>query len=55
LGLDTNNGVVAVYANIESGSWTITVTSVASLTCLIASGLSFEGPNSAPDVPDDDA
>ena len=55
LGLDTNNGVVAVYANIESGRRTITVTSVTSLTCLIASRLSFEGPNSAPDVPDDDA
>ena len=55
LGLVTNNGVVEVYANIESGSWTITVTTVTSLTCLIASGLSFEGPNSAPDVPDDDA
>ena len=54
LGLDTNNGVVEVYANFESGSWTITVTSVTGLTCLIASGLSFEGLNTAPDVPDED-
>lgn len=42
LGLDTNNGMVEVFANMDSGSWTITVTSAQGLTCLMASGQSFE-------------
>ena len=42
LGLDTNNGMVEVYANMDSGSWTITVTSAQGLTCLMARGQSFE-------------
>lgn len=42
LGLDNNNGMVEVFANVTSGSWTITVTSAGGRTCLISSGQSFE-------------
>lgn len=42
MGLGANNAVVEVFASEESGSWTITVTSPAGLTCLVASGQAFE-------------
>ena len=42
MGLGANNSVVEVFASEETGSWTITVTSVNGLTCLVASGQSFE-------------
>lgn len=42
MGLGANNAVVEVFASSESGSWTITVTSPAGLTCLVASGQHFE-------------
>lgn len=42
IGLGTNNAVVEVFASQESGSWTITVTTPNGLTCLVASGQSFE-------------
>ena len=42
MGLGANNAVVEVFASDESGSWTITVTSPAGLTCLVASGQAFE-------------
>ncbi|NIZ08349.1 hypothetical protein [Pseudooceanicola sp. HF7] len=42
IGLGANNQVMEVFASKESGSWTITVTSAAGITCLIASGQSFE-------------
>lgn len=42
VGLAANSAVVEVFASAESGSWTITVTSPAGLTCLVASGMGFE-------------
>jgi hypothetical protein len=42
IGLGTNNAVVEVFASHESGTWTITVTTPNGLTCLVASGQSFE-------------
>lgn len=42
MGLGTNNAVIEVFASDETGSWTITVTSVHGMTCLVASGQAFE-------------
>lgn len=42
IGLGSNNQVVEVFASQESGSWTITVTNTAGVTCLVASGQAFE-------------
>lgn len=41
IGLGANNTVVEVFAS-ETGSWTITATTAAGLTCLMASGQAFE-------------
>ena len=42
IGLAPNNSVVEVFASLETGTWTITVTSPAGMTCLVASGQNFE-------------
>lgn len=42
MGLGSNNAVMEVYASVETGSWTITVTMTNGLTCLVASGQAFE-------------
>ncbi|MFT7594083.1 MAG: hypothetical protein ACI8R4_001401 [Paracoccaceae bacterium] len=42
IGLGANDAVVEVFASHESGTWTITVTTAAGVTCLVASGQSFE-------------
>jgi hypothetical protein len=42
MGLGANNSVVEVFASQETGTWTITVTTPNGLTCLVASGQSFE-------------
>jgi hypothetical protein len=42
MGLGANNAVVEVFASDETGTWTITVTSVSGLTCLVASGQAYE-------------
>lgn len=42
IGLGANNAMVEVFASDETGSWTITVTAPGGLTCLVASGQSFE-------------
>lgn len=42
IGLGGNNAVMEVFASEESGSWTITVTMVNGMTCLLASGQAFE-------------
>ena len=41
-GLTSANTVVEVYASDETGSWTIIVTTVQGLSCLIASGTAYE-------------
>jgi len=42
IGLGANNAVVEVFASTKTGTWTITVTTPEGVTCLVASGLSFE-------------
>lgn len=42
MGLGANNAVIEVFASLETGTWTITVTSVHGMTCLVASGQAFE-------------
>jgi hypothetical protein len=42
IGLGANNAVVEMFASTETGTWTITVTTPEGLTCLVASGQSFE-------------
>lgn len=42
IGIGANNQVVEVFASDASGTWTITVTSPAGLTCLVASGQAYE-------------
>lgn len=41
-GLGGNHSVVELFAAPESGTWTITVTMPNGLTCLVASGESYE-------------
>lgn len=56
MGLGANNAVVEVFASAATGSWTITVTTPAGLTCLVASGQHFEELAEAlPAKKDDDA
>lgn len=45
IGLAPNNSVVETFASLETGTWTITVTNPAGLTCLVASGQAFEATN----------
>jgi hypothetical protein len=40
--IGSNNAVMEVFASLESGSWTITVTMANGVTCLVASGQAFE-------------
>ena len=42
MGLGANNSVIEVFASEETGTWTITMTSPNGITCLVASGQSFE-------------
>ncbi|MBK0327690.1 hypothetical protein I5535_10295 [Rhodobacteraceae bacterium F11138] len=42
IGLGAQGTVVEVFASDETGSWTITVTTPNGVTCLVASGQSFE-------------
>jgi hypothetical protein len=41
-GLANNNGLLEVYASLESGSWTITLTMPNGMMCLVAAGQSYE-------------
>jgi|TARA_R110002074_G_scaffold352776_1_gene524243 hypothetical protein len=42
IGLGGDNAVMEVFASDQTGSWTITVTGVNGITCLVASGQGFE-------------
>ncbi len=42
IGLGANNQVVEIFASDVSGTWTITVTNPAGVTCMVASGRAFE-------------
>ena len=54
IALGQNNAVVEVYASAATGTWTITVTTPAGMTCLLASGQSYETLAVATDVPGKD-
>ena len=55
IGLAQNNAVIEVFASTTSGTWTITVTSAAGVTCLVASGQAFESLAETLPVPTEDA
>ena len=42
IALGANNTVVETFANVESGTWTITVTAPGGPTCLVAHGQAFQ-------------
>lgn len=42
VGIGSNNSMVEVFASDTTGSWTILVTLPGGLSCLVASGESFE-------------
>jgi hypothetical protein len=42
MGLGANNTVFELFASEETGTWTITTTTVNGLACLVASGEGFE-------------
>lgn len=42
IGVGANNTVVEVFASLDTGSWTITVTAAGGLTCMVASGQAFQ-------------
>lgn len=48
IGLGQEGRVVEVFASIETGSWTITVTLPNGMTCLVAAGSAFEQLAEAP-------
>jgi len=45
IGLGANNSVIEVFASLDTGTWTITVTLPAGQTCILAFGQSFENTN----------
>lgn len=45
IGIGANNSVIEVFASLETGTWTITVTMPNGVTCLVASGQSYEALN----------
>lgn len=55
IGLGSNNQLIEIFASRESGSWTITVTTPAGITCLVASGQAFETLDAALPQGDEDA
>jgi len=42
IGLASDNSVVEVFASMDTGSWTITVTRPGGPTCLVAAGQAFQ-------------
>lgn len=42
IGVGSDNTVVEVFASLETGTWTITVTMPGGPTCLVASGEAFQ-------------
>lgn len=42
MGLQSNNGVVEIFASDESGTWTILVTLPNGMTCLVAAGEAWD-------------
>lgn len=42
IGLDGRGNVMEVFGNVDSGSWTLTVTSPNGQVCMVAAGQQFE-------------
>lgn len=42
IGMGSDNTIVEVFASVETGTWTITVTRPGGPTCLVASGEAFQ-------------
>jgi hypothetical protein len=42
IGLSANGTLIEIYANLQGGSWTITVTAPGGLTCLVDAGEGYE-------------
>jgi hypothetical protein len=42
IALDSGSAMVEVYANADTGTWTLTVTQPGGPTCMVASGQAFE-------------
>lgn len=42
IGMGADNSVVEVFASLETGTWTITMTRAGGPTCLVASGQAFQ-------------
>ncbi len=42
IGLGNDNAVVEVFASMDTGSWTITVTQPGGPTCLVAAGQAYQ-------------
>jgi hypothetical protein len=42
IGIGANNAMVEMYASTQTGSWTLLVTMPGGLSCLVATGQSFE-------------
>ena len=40
--LDGQGRLIEIFANVKTGSWTLTVSLPSGLTCMMRSGLSFE-------------
>ena len=55
MGLGAQGAVIEVFASEETGTWTITVTTAAGLTCMVASGQAYEALAEALPAAGDDA
>ncbi len=55
IGLGSNNSVVEVFASLETGTWTITVTTATGTMCIVAAGQAFETLAEAVPAPGNDA
>ncbi|WP_293576525.1 hypothetical protein [Phaeobacter sp.] len=55
IGIGQRGMVMETFASEESGSWTITVTNPSGMTCLVASGQSYEVLAEALPISDSDA
>lgn len=55
IGIGQQGMVMETFASMESGTWTITVTMPTGMTCLMASGQSFEALAEAVPTTDNDA
>ena len=52
IAMSANNAVVEVFASLDTGSWTITITQAGGPTCLVASGQDYQALNE--DLPNTD-